>query len=62
MYCEAGKEITESVLDLCSVLTAKREQRNALRQQKEASYAVLRQSAEQLERDYAATKAAESAG
>jgi hypothetical protein len=62
MYSEAAKEITESVLDLCSVLTAKREQRNALRQQKEASYTVLRQSAEQLERDYAASKAAESAG
>jgi len=61
MYSEAAKEISESVLDLCSVLTAKREQRNALRQEREAAYAALRQAAEQLERDYAASKAPESA-
>ena len=60
VYAEATKELTESVLDLCDVLTTKRHQRNALRQEKEAAYELVRCRTEQLERDYAASKAAEA--
>ena len=60
VYAEATKELTESVLDLCDVLTTKRQQRNALRQEKEAAYELVRCRTEQLERDYAASKAAKA--
>lgn len=52
MYRQAAEEITESMLDLCDVLSSKRAKRKAAHLEREMAWDCLRQCAEELEKRY----------
>ena len=52
MFNAASDEITESILDLCEVLTEQRTKRTTLRTQRTAAYELVRLRADQVEADY----------
>lgn len=54
MYRQASAEITESILDLCDVLSAKRTQRKAAQLEREMAWDALRECAADLEAKYKA--------
>lgn len=52
MYRQAAEELTESMLDLCDVLSSKRAKRKAAHLEREMAWDCLRQCADELEKRY----------
>lgn len=57
MYRQAAEELTESMLDLCDVLSSKRAQRKAAQLEREMAWDCLRECADELEKRYDAEQA-----
>jgi hypothetical protein len=57
MFYGAAEDLTEAIYDLCDVITAKRLERQRLRDAREVAYALKRERYEALESQHKASKA-----